>query len=390
MFNKIRHLKYLWIWHFHTVRVFIARLVRKARMCLGDSSSIINAELRDELYNAKKVAVIAIYPINDDFYAKSLKHLLSGMTENQVSICAMVNGEISPEISEILVDFKCTVFLRKNKGRDFGAYQDGINWLIKNELLQNIDRLFFANDTLMWFEDSNEVVSQSMTEDWHSLFFNLQGHAHAQSFFLSFSGNVLKNAKFLEFWKKYSATKYRKAAIVYGEMALSSLLLKNGFTCATLVNPTWIDFKFESLSLSKGLKDLLHVIEVKGNPPAIDVPGTRPTAWSIQEQIEKYTIEETEFTRVDDQSFLFHFKNMLCQNANSHAPHRIGIFLYVLFGLPMKADIYKVFSLSEVSRVIKFRNPEVLRYADDFYMSKSQKYMLGTRKNERQKRRGEL
>ena len=359
-------------------------------MYLGRGSSIIHVESRDDLYKAKKIAIVAIYPVKDEFYAESLKHLLQGMTANQVCICALVNCTVTSEISDILSDFKCTVLQRKNKGRDFGAYQDGINWLRKNELLQKIDRLFLVNDTLLWFEDSSEVVSQSMTEDWHSLYFNLQDHAHAQSFFLSFSGTILKNSKFIEFWKKYSATKYRKAAIVYGEMALSSLLLKNGFVCTVFVNSTWIDSKIESIIVSKDLKRLLSTIEVKGNPPAIDVPGTKSIIWNIQEEINKYLIRQSESNQVDDEDFLFYFTHMISQNAHSHAPHRIGIFLYLLYGLPMKSDIYKIYSLSEISRVINHRNPEVLPIAIDFYTFKSQKYMLGTRRNERQKRRGEL
>ena len=359
-------------------------------MLLGYSGSIVEVRLKDELYTAKKVAVVAIYPFEDDLYTKSLKHLLAGMVKNQICICVMVNGSASTEISEILEEFKCNIFQRMNKGRDFGAYQDGINWLGKNELLQNIDRLFLVNDTLMWFEDSSEVVGQSMREDWHSIFLTLEDKAHAQSFFLSFSGTILKNPEFRKFWKRYAAVRYRKAAIVHGEMALSTLLLENGFICSTLVSPVWINAKFKTLNYSAELRQLLSFLEIKANPPKVEVPGAERGTWSIQEQIDAYMIEETENNEIEDVEFFSYLNAMLSHFAFSHAPHRIGIYLYLLFGLPMKADIYKIVSIANIASVIDFRNPESLHCASNFYISKSQRYMLGSRDNVRQKRRSEL
>ena len=168
------------------------------------------------------------------------------------------------------------------------------------------------------------------------------------------------------------------------------MLLKNGFICSTLVGPAWIEQKLQTVDLTPDLRQLLGVMHVKGNPPEVSVPGTKRTTLTVKEQIDEYRIEETEFSRIDDSIFLFHLRMMLSQNATSHAPHRIGLYLYLLFGLPMKADLYKTSSLGDIARVVSFRNPEMLRCANDFYMSKSQRYMLGTRRVKIQKRRSEL
>jgi hypothetical protein len=72
------------------------------------------------------------------------------------------------------------------------------------------------------------------------------------------------------------------------------------------------------------------------------------------------------------------------------APHRIGLHLYILFGLPLKADLYKCFPISEITRCVKLKNPEYAPLVDDFFARKSQVFMSGSSSTRRKRMLGEI
>ena len=135
----------------------------------------------------------------------------------------------------------CIFILRKNIGRDFGAYKAGIRWLKDSGLFTDIERLFLINDTMIWMESSKDIVCECSKDAWSSMFLNLEIHTHAQSFFLSFSKEVLANEEFQKFWERYVPLNYRKHAILNGEVKLSSILLDQGFTCKPYVGTSLLE-----------------------------------------------------------------------------------------------------------------------------------------------------
>jgi hypothetical protein len=389
MIGAIRKFAWFLSWHFHLVRIRYAIAIRRAAMYFGHRSYIESILTKSELRSSRSIAIIALYPIENQFYYASLENLLIGLDRNGMNSICIVNGGMNDRLSIVLDKFDCSVVLRKNKGRDFGAYQDGFNWLINNIELDVVERITFVNDTLLWVGSSECVIRDCTKGDWTTLYFNLEQHAHAQSFFLSFSKAVFLNKKFRKFWNSYAATKYRRAAILFGEMELSSVLLKEGFSCNPLVNSDWIHSKFTELPESSNNLGILKYLEI--NPLwKTDVPGVSRTSNNFINEttnLEKSLENNSEIG--DSKIFKELTPLLLSRYCHSQGPHRIGLILYVLFGIPLKADLYKANSLAEITAAVRDRNPEFATAAHEFYMLQSQRYMLGSRENKRLKRRGE-
>jgi hypothetical protein len=389
MISKVRQVLWIIPWHYHLVRIRLAIVFRRMMMLAGRRDFIQEVSKGTGLSGSRSIAIIAIYPIDQKFYLDSLKNFLVGTSANGVDAIGVVNGALPLQIENLLKEFNCIIVRRKNKGRDFGAYQDGLNWMYKHVGVDAVDRVILANDTLLWFPNSEQIIKDSLVDDWTTLYFNLEQHAHAQSFFLSFSNKIIQNKKFKKFWKNYAATKYRRSAIIYGEMGLSSVLIKEGFSCSPLVNADWVHSKWRESSLDSSFWTMLNLLDIN-RLWKVDVPGSSKQGLSmVTENRRLEDIAEINLLMHDAKESNSLTPAIISQYCHSQGPHRIGLMLYLLFGIPLKADLYKANSLSEIFSAVRIRNPEAASSAHEFYLLQSQRYMLGTKENNRQKRRGE-
>ena len=237
--NLIRNVRYvLWIktWVLHLIKLWFSSNLNKLTQLFGRRNEITEVLNQSAVNNQTKIAVIAMYPVSEKIYEVSMRNLISGLRENGIHVVLLLNRSTSESLHHFFIEMNCTVIKRRNVGRDFGAYKDGVTWLEREIGLAKIERLLLINDTLMWLNNGNEIIATTLIPDWSSIFLNLEIHTHAQSFFLSFSNNVLKNEKFLKFWEKYIPTKHRRLAILNGEIKLSEVLIKQGFRCNAVVN----------------------------------------------------------------------------------------------------------------------------------------------------------
>jgi hypothetical protein len=118
---------------------------------------------------------------------------------------------------------------RTDLGRDFGGYKDGLSIIEKRFGI--VDRLILLNDSLFYFDEGldelvvaldGEAPLIGMCEDHHLYY-------HIQSFALSFGRQVLSNARFRRFWRKFRPVSTRRWAISRGERALTRQVLRAGF-----------------------------------------------------------------------------------------------------------------------------------------------------------------
>jgi hypothetical protein len=100
--------------------------------------------------------------------------------------------------------------------------------------------------------------------------------------------------------------------------------------------------------------------------------------------------EVTEYQSMSKDQLKISLIRLYNQYCNSHAPHRIGLHLYVLLGMPLKTDIYKCYPLSEIHRCLVLKNPEYAEIAMDFLSGKSQQFMEGSKENERRRLLSEI
>ena len=380
--RKIRILLWQKTWIIHLTKLFVLQAVGRVAIKFEKNFGVISEENQSVDLKGKKIAVVAMYPDPNPLYLISMKNLVNGLLANDHKILAISNKKINESLKNYLKDQGCTILVRKNRGRDFGAYQAGIQWIERHYGLSNVERISLVNDTLIWMEDSTRVVAETMKSEWDSLFLNFEVHTHAQSFFLSFSGAVLSNDRFVRFWRSYVPLNYRRHTILKGEILLSEVLIKEGFRCKPYVDQSLLMNEAvvvpeDMLSLSS-LGDV--VISQEGGVPMPGVkhgrliPSTEITALAGFEGI-------TDELEVNADSFKGGLLRVLNQYCNSQAPHRIGLHLYVLLGIPMKADIYKCYPLSELTQAVKLRNPELHHLFMDFMSGKIQRYMEGSKEN---------
>lgn len=391
MVNKIRHILWLKTWYLYLVKLWSSHNLGRLKLKFGKKNQIVEVLNQTSVGEHVKFAVVVLFPVRHPIYDVSIRNLISALRSNDLHIILMLNGPVTTPLKAFFIKENCTIITRKNVGRDFGAYKDGIMWLEREVGLEKIERLLLTNDTLLWMNDGTEHIAKTLKSDWSSLFLNLEIHTHAQSFFLSFSNDVLRNKKVIKFWRQYVPTKHRRLTILKGEIKLSEVLIKEGFRCKAVVNESFVsslnqeaEWSFTQLRLLGSLQ----LSEMAGITPPGVTPG-RKLPMTEMKDILAVEIAQNEF-EISDQIIKQNLIDLFSKHCNSHAPHRIGLQLYVLYGFPLKTDLYKCYTLSDLNRCVQLKNPEYADESLDFFGGKSQQFMEGSRKNIKRRRLGEI
>lgn len=185
---------------------------------------------------AKKVALVALYPRGP--LLNSVKRLITTLLDQDFEVIAIVNQSVDRDWTPDLSLLPITLIERQNIGRDFGAFKCGVNYLLESGKLETIDSLLTCNDSVFYgyrfrnFLERFDVNSDS----WITAFLNFEKHTHAQSFFQSFSKDILRTSEFQKFWKNYYPSRRRIHIIDRGEVRLSQTLLKLGYFPRSIVN----------------------------------------------------------------------------------------------------------------------------------------------------------
>ena len=170
---------------------------------------------------------------------------------------------------------------RDNRGFDFAAWRDGMNWL-GFDTLQNSDSLTLMNDTCfgpLWdlapiyqrFEEDPQVDFWGMTNFRKTRYFE----EHLQSYFVTFKQSVLKDKSFREFWSQvedftdvqdvidHYETKFTKCFVEAG-FKYQALLDTRQEEAGELVHPDFSYYK--PLRILEAKVPFLKVKALTGNP----------------------------------------------------------------------------------------------------------------------------
>ena len=361
-------------------RTFIGPIYRRQR-----KFDITSIRFPPSQVSSTRLAIVAAYPEDGPSYAVSLARLLRGFVDHYVQPCVVLNRQPTAEVEVVLSEYRCIVMERINTGRDIGAFHAAFGWLVGSGRLTELDRLFMVNDTVHWTSNSNEIVESALEGDWCAMFVSLNVKAHAQSFFLSFSRNVLENSRFRRFWRTYVPLNSRPWAINEGEIKLSTTLISEGFRCSPYVTPGRVRSSLERLINDPSLVDVLEELEV-GNDGGIEPPSVHVGRFMLDRSKLK---RAAELKKIDDHGSELLLENtrgqldVIANYVNAQGPHRIGLHLALLLGVPIKNDIYKIYPLGTVERVLRRCDPT---NADDVYlrlMSRAMRFMLGTYQSRR-------
>jgi len=145
------------------------------------------------------------------------------------NLIVVSNASLPPLLKAEVAEQCHKLIVRKNIGRDFGAYKDGINYVLEHHPEAN--RIVVMNDSVFFLRRSLDKLIADLTgpQDFIGVTEVHQFHYHVQSFMLSFGRGVLTSAAFRRFWKRYLPVGSRRWAIHRGEIRLTRTLTRAGF-----------------------------------------------------------------------------------------------------------------------------------------------------------------
>lgn len=199
----------------------------------------LNPRIYFESMRIKGVIEGTVEKKDDTFFIFSLysKNQLPKFTENGLDAIArsshnlivVTNCELAPHVKAKVLD-KCHKLVeRRNIGRDFGAYKDGVSFVMKN--FPDVQRIVLMNDSVFFMERAlNKLIADlNAPHDFIGLTEVHQFHYHVQSFLLSFGREVIVSRAFWKFWKRYLPIATRRWSIHRGELQLTRKMTKAGF-----------------------------------------------------------------------------------------------------------------------------------------------------------------
>jgi lipopolysaccharide biosynthesis protein len=120
---------------------------------------------------------------------------------------------------------------RANTGKDIGAYKDAYLHLLEKGDLKKINRLVFANDSVIYPAKYTKELFQKLINANSNMvgYSHVQDiHYHIQSFLFSCDNKLINDKLFVKFWKRYLPVDRRRHMIHKGEVGITKTVLKTG------------------------------------------------------------------------------------------------------------------------------------------------------------------
>lgn len=184
--------------------------------------------------NFGNYAIFAIYPGTTS--EESCLRIIESLIKNDFDVLIVINR--NAESSAWVNFFKgrgCAILERPNIGRDFGAYQAGIRFLLKNLPKNKIKRLVLVNDTCYVSPKSQIKFLNGFfqQDEYNTLLKHHQGVVHGSANLLNLNLNRFDSNEFFHFWSKYYPSNNRIKVVFRGEHRLSSVIQTRNLTPAT-------------------------------------------------------------------------------------------------------------------------------------------------------------
>ena len=154
---------------------------------------------------------------------------LARAREAGLGVCAVVTSAAGSSVDEApWLHSSDLLLLRRNRGRDLGAYRDAVEYLRRHDYPGSFA---LTNNSVLWREDAFVLLyrdSERLGAEIAGATSSLQIVPHLQSFWLWVAPGVVSTpaARALTAgWRNYRT---RSAAIVYGELPVSSVTTAQG------------------------------------------------------------------------------------------------------------------------------------------------------------------
>ena len=210
--------------------------------------------------NPTKVAIYVIYPKLGVF--PSHFAAMDYLRRAGYLPLVVVNGLLRKKEIEDLRSHAWQLIVRKNFGYDFGGYREGILHLC--DLLPSLDRLALLNDST-WFPVPRDADWIAQAEklgmdlagasdfatprhpvgDMTSTFvwtpFSDRKNHHYASFALLISERILKDPKFLKYWRSLRLSNDKSRTVRWNERGFTRWIIHNGYSHAATFDVSHLD-----------------------------------------------------------------------------------------------------------------------------------------------------
>lgn len=149
-----------------------------------------------------------------------------------------------PEDLEALREICVKLIRRENFGADFGSWKAGLSSV---ENLEAYSSMILANDSVYGpFSDIGNLLDTMSRDpgDFWGITESLEGGRHVQSYFLFFKQAVFLHSAFRDYWRDLTLFRGKRATIHAGEIGLSQMLEKAGFSSSVLIKDTALRVAF--------------------------------------------------------------------------------------------------------------------------------------------------
>jgi Rhamnan synthesis protein F len=218
----------------------------------------------------KKFAVYLMFPSRGLLQSHLLA--LAYLKANGFEAVVVTNYPLNSPDREHLLENCWSLIERPNYGYDFGGYRDAMFMLAP--LFHQMDRLVILNDSTWfplpeksdWLRDveklnvdfcgaiSGSRMSRGQGKDHRNLkwtFSSTNRDFHYCSFALAFSGRLINDPKFLRFWRKIRLTKIKNKTVRRGEIGLSQVFTRSGFTHASTFDVAGMETALSKLPVER-------------------------------------------------------------------------------------------------------------------------------------------
>jgi hypothetical protein len=266
--------------------------------------------------------------------ANSLRRLMEAIQNQNFSVLVLVNeNDQKDPYLEILDHFDCTVLIRPNIGRDFGAYQLGFDRVYKEYSEVIFEKIVVLNDTLYTTTRTQEFYEYFLVQnEFNCLYLNKQGIAHASSHSIILRKSEIYSNTMREFWQGYYPSSERLHSIFSGEFGLTHTLGLDFF------NPYICLETFEKMKYRLELTDL-EILQIK--------------IWSdSSDHLGKSLVKECLASYQYNLTLEYCLENFQISNS-------IGIALNRLLNIPIKMDLCKLGLITRESFLRLFDGEEL-------------------------------
>jgi len=154
-----------------------------------------------------------------------------------IKVFVVVNSKLDDEEKAKVLEVADISMFRTNTGKDIGAYKDAYLHLLEKGDLKKINRLIFANDSVIYPAKFTKELFQKLINTNSNMvgYSHVQEiHYHIQSFLFSCDNKLINDKLFVKFWKRYLPVDRRRHMIHKGEVGITKAVLKTGKKIAIL------------------------------------------------------------------------------------------------------------------------------------------------------------